>query len=243
MWVLDVEGGRVFPVAVRGADYNPTWTPDREGRLTFTSNGDLFETLVGRQDPPVRLLRRENYQFPQSWSPDGRFLAFMEISPTGTDIWIMPREGNPMRLLDSSSNAGAARFSPKGGWLAYVSDETGQEEVYVRRYAGSDRGKQVSRGGGREPVWSAGGQELFYRSGNRMMAVEITTEPDFRSEAPIELWERPYFSQEIMAWNYDVAADGRFLMLGLAEESDTAPTQVNVVLNWFEELQERVAIP
>ncbi len=85
--------------------------------------------------------------------------------------------------------------------------------------------------------WSTDGRELFYRSGDRMMAGKTTTEPEFRADPPIELWNRPYFSQEIMAPNYDVAADGRFLMLELADASTTAPRRVNVVLNWSRELK------
>lgn len=98
IWALDVQDGRMFPVAAQGADYNPTWRRDVEGRFTFTSNGDLFETLIGTQDAPVRLMQRDNYQYPLSWSPDGRFLAFMELAPTGTHLWIMSREGPPARL-------------------------------------------------------------------------------------------------------------------------------------------------
>ena len=98
----------------------------------------------------------------------------------------------------------------------------------------------MSRGGGREPVWAADGGQLFYRNQNRMMAVEITTEPELRIGEPVELWERPYFSQELFATNYDVAPDGRFLMLGLPESDALRLTTINVVVNWFSEVQERM---
>ncbi len=240
VWVLDVEHGQLVPVSSQGADYNGIWAPDHPGRLTYTSNGGLFETFIDRQDPPVRLMTRENYQAPTSWSPDGRVLAFMDITSTRTEIWTMERGHAPERLLQSASNAGNARFSPRAGWLAYVSDETGQYEVYVRQYPGSGRGTQVSKGGGRQAVWSPDGRELFYRSADRMMAVKIATQPTFRAEPPVELWQRRYFSQEFLAPNYDVAPDGRFLMLQVADEAANAARSVNVVMNWFDEVKQRL---
>jgi protease II len=165
----------------------------------------------------------------------------MEIAPAGTSLWMMPRDGEPTPLLGSRANAGAARFSPDGEWLAYVSDETGQQEVYVRRYPSGERGQQVSRNGGGQPVWSADGRTLFYRMGGRMMAVDITTKPAFRSETPTQLWDKPLFQQALFGvHNYDVAADGRFLMLRVPDQAATTQVRVNVVMNWLSELQERV---
>jgi hypothetical protein len=142
-------------------------------------------------------------------------------------------------LIQSTANAGSAKFSPRGNWLAYVSNETGNYEVYVRQYPGSGRGTQVSKGGGREPVWSADGRELFYRHGDSMMTIGITTEPTFRADAPVELWKRRYFSQEFLAPNYDVTLDGRFLMLQIADEAGNTARTMNVVLNWFDEARGR----
>ena len=234
-WVLDVDGGRLLPVLSQGADYNGTWTPDQPGRLTYTSNGDLFETDINGQGSPVRLISRENYQFPTSWSPDGRTLAFMDITPTRTQIFTMERDGAPQPLLQSTANSGSAKFSPRGGWLAYVSDETGQFEVYVRPFPGSQRGVQVSKGGGVEPIWSRDGRELFYRNGDRMLRVKMATQPVFRAEEPIELWRRHYFAQNFLAPNYDVAPDGRFLMLQATEDTAKTVDTMNVVIGWFSE--------
>ena len=169
----------MIPVVREGAVYNAIWTPDG-AMLTFTVNGNLFETLVDRDGAPTNLLRRENYQLSRSWSPNGQDLAFVDWSPAGLSVWILSREGDLSPLMDSNStsNSTSPRFSPQGGWLAYLSDESGQPEVYVRRHPGSDRGQRVSSEGGLQPVWSVDGKELFYRSGDRMMAVPITTEPD-----------------------------------------------------------------
>lgn len=223
VWVMDADAD--------GADYNPIWTPDGT-RLTYTSKGQIVERPVDRDEAPRPILTREHYQFPRSWSPDGRFLAFMEVSPGGSRVWIMSRDGEPEPLLDGSFASGSPRFAPEGGWIAYVSDESGRYEVYVRRYPGSQRGQRISTGGGREPVWSANGRELFYREGNKMMAVTVSTEPELEVGDPVELWEAPYFSQEFLATNYDVAPDGRFLMLAVPEASRPEPMRVHVFLDW-----------
>jgi len=240
VWVMNADGSQAFPVAADGSDYNPTWTPDGN-TLTYTSDGNMFERLVDREDPPSLFLTRENFQLPRSWSPDGQYLAFVEDSANGKSIWVMPRDGDPTPLLDLSFNSGAPQFSPQGGWIAYVSEESGQREVYLRQYPGSARGERVSRGGGQEPVWSVDGRQLFYRNQDRMLAVEITTEPELRIGEPVELWKRPYFSLEAFPRaNYDVAPDGRFLMLGLPESDAPGLTLINVVVNWFSEVQERM---
>ncbi len=95
----------------------------------------------------------------------------------------------------------------------------------------------MSSEGGLQPVWSVDGKELFYRSGDRMMAVPITTEPDLSVGVGRELWERPYFDTGMLGGSYDVAADGRFLMLSVSDSSYSLGTQVSVVTNWFDELK------
>ena len=240
VWVMNIDGSQAFPVTDDGADYNPTWTPDGN-TLTFTSNGNMFETFVDEDAEHTEFLRRDKYQMPRSWSPDGQFLAFREASSDGSSIWIMSRGGDPEPLADLSFNSSAPRFAPQGGWIAYHSDESGQVEVYVRRYPGTERAEPVSRG--REPVWSHDGRELFYRSGDRMMAVEIQTEPVFESGESVELWTNPYFSHEVLSTRYDVASDGRFLMLGIPNLDEAKTMTINVVLDWFEELKERVPVP
>ena len=239
VWVMDVDGSQAFPVANDGADYNPVWTQDGT-TLTYTSNGNLFEKVVDRDDPRVPFLTRDNYQFSRSWSPDGRFLAIMEFSVTGSRIWMMPRGGEPEPLLDSSFNSGSPIFAPVGDLVAYVSDESGQDEVYVRSYPGLERGRQVSKGGGWGPVWSVDGQELFYRHGTRMMSVAIRTEPELNAGEPAELWDAPYFDQGLLGGNSDVASDGRFLMLKMPETSDAEPTTIHVFLDWLSQIEERM---
>jgi serine/threonine-protein kinase len=238
IWVMDADGTRAAPVAKEGANYNPVWTPNGAA-LTYTSNGNLFERPVDRDEERSALLSRDGYLFSQSWSASGRFLAFMQVVPTGSRLGVMPRDGEPELLLEGSFNSGAGRFSPVDDLLAYVTDQSGQAEVYVRRYPGDERGLQVSRGGGGEPVWSGDGRELFYRRGDRMMAVQVTAGPVLSASPPAQLWEDPYFFQNTLWPSYDVGSDGRFLMLEPVTPVANASTELSVVLGWLADVERR----
>jgi hypothetical protein len=137
---------------------------------------------------------------------------------------------------------GSAQFSPDGRWLAYVSNESGRPEIYVQPYPRSGGKWQMSTEGGTEPMWNPNGRELFYRNGERMMAVEVTSQPTLSASRPRMLFEGQYYLTPFPQTNpaYDVSRDGqRFLMI---KEGDQAVvgTQINVVQNWFEELKQRV---
>jgi hypothetical protein len=161
---------------------------------------------------------------------------------TGIDIWVLRLSDHKAQpFLQSRFNESAPCFSPDGRWLAYVSDESGRIEVYVQPYPGPGGKWQISTEGGTEPVWNPNGKELFYRSGNKMMAVDVTTQPSFSAGKPKMLFEGQYLPTPVTYPDYDVSPDGqRFLMLKPVEQSATAPTQINVVQNWFEELKRRV---
>jgi serine/threonine-protein kinase len=198
-----------------------------------------------------RLTTSENTNIPMSWSPDGQLLAFFEVDPTnGYDISVLrlgdlsPGSGKVRKaqpFLRTPFNESVPRFSPDGRWLSYVSDETGRFEIYVQPYPGPGAKRQISTEGGTEPAWNPNGRELFYRSGDKMMAVEIASQPSFNSGNPRVLFEGQYVPTPGTFPNYDVSPDGqRFLMLKPSESAEAAPTQINVVLNWFEELKQKV---
>jgi hypothetical protein len=176
---------------------------------------------------------------PTSWSPDGRTIAFTETNPeTEIDIWTLGlNDGNVRPFLKTPSNEAAPRFSPGGHWIAYVSDETGRFEVYVRPYPGPGGKWQISTAGATEPVWSPTGRELFYRSGNRMMTVPVTLAPEFSAGKPVTMFEGLWLPNPANVADYDVSPDGqRFLMLKPADE-DQGARQIVIVQNWFEELK------
>jgi Tol biopolymer transport system component len=123
--------------------------------------------------------------------------------------------------------------------VAYSSDESGRWEVYVEPYPGPGTKILVSTEGAQQPMWSRDGKELFYRSGDKMMAAAVETEPQFRITGYNKLFEGRYFSS-VNLQNYDVAPDGRFLMI--KEQVESAPLEINVVLNWFNELERLMSV-
>jgi len=197
------------------------------------------------------------FQYPGSWSPDGRFLAYSQCgeglskTPHGAadcDIWVLRAEDSEARaFLATEFDEGYPEFSPDGEWLALASNESGRPEVYVARFQGlGDPGRKtmVSTGGGDSPVWARSGRELFYRglSGDRLMKVDVTTGESFTAGAPRVLFENP----DIMyyAWpsrNFDVTPDGhRFVMIERVDPEPKEVTRIHVVLNWSEELKRLV---
>ena len=223
-------------------------TPDGK-RIAFGSFKrpplNLFWQLADGSGGLEQLTTSEDAQIPCSWSPDGKLLAFVQFNPTaGWEIWVLrmsDRKAQP--FLRTPFNENAPRFSPDGRWLAYISDESGNFEVYVQPYPGPGGKWQISTDGGNEPVWNRNGRELFYRSGDKMMAVDIATQPSFVAGKPRMLFQGQYSSSsppDTLPY-YDVSSDGqRFLMLKPSEQAGTASTQINVVLNWFEELKQKV---
>jgi serine/threonine-protein kinase len=144
-------------------------------------------------------------------------------------------------FLKTPFNESAPSFSPDGHWLAYVSDESGRYEVYVQPYPGPGGRYQISTDGGNEPVWNPNGKELFYRSVEKMMAVDITTQPSFTVGKSKMLFQGSYVPAGAAFPYYDVSPDGqRFLMIKPGEQSSFSATQIVVVQNWFEELKRRV---
>jgi len=245
IWLYDLARGTLTRFTLEGASNDiPVWTPDGE-RIAFYSTkegpNNLFWQMADGSGGLERLTTHEYGEQPRSWSPDGQLLAFTRIdATTRRDIWVLrmsDRKAEP--FLRTQFTEGAPAFSPDGRWIAYASDESGRPEIYVQPYPGPGGKWPVSTEGGTQPVWNPGGRELFYRSGNKMMAVEITTQPTISPGRPRMLFERPYLQSPFPLTNpgYDVSSDGqRFLMV---KQGEQAPTQINVVLNWFEELKRR----
>ncbi len=249
-WILDTGRTTLTRLSFEGS-YNgsPAWTPDGK-KIAFGSDRaglrNLFWQLADGSGGVDRLLTSEHTQVASCWSPDGQTLAFEQTeSGTGFDIWIL-RLGGPSAgsgesrkaepFLTTRFNEIAPHFSPDGRWLAYASDESGRYEVYVQPYPGPGGKWQISTEGGTEPVWAHNG-ELFYRNGEKMMVVETTTRPSFSAGNPKALFEGRYANYQSLP-DYDVTGDGqRFLFLKAGEE---ARPEINVVLNWTEELKQKV---
>ena len=246
IWLYDLARETLTRLTFQGSANTPIWRPDGK-RVAFQSSvaGDpasnVFWQLADGSGAAERLTAGEYQHIDGSWSPDGEVLAFVEVNPTtGRDIWTLHVSGDrkPLPFLRTPFNEAAPQFSPDGRWLAYASDESGRYEIYVRPYPGPGGKSQISTEGGNEPVWGRNG-EIFYRSGNKMVAVDTATRPSFSAGKPKVLFESPYAPALQTNANYDVSPDGqRFLMV--KENEGVSATQINVVLNWFEELKQKV---
>jgi serine/threonine-protein kinase len=233
-----------FTFAARSCWF-PCWTPDGR-RVTFAlATGqapDLSWKSGDGTGAEEQLAKMDYAQFPTSWSRDGRILLFTDEHPeTNYDIWFLPvaDEGEPQPWLKSHFVETAAVLSPDGRWIAYQSDETGRFEIYVKPFQGRGRKQPVSTNGGTEPLWAPNGRELFYREGDKMMAVAVEADPEFSAARPRLLFEGRHSRSSVLA-NYDITPDGqRFLMVKPGEQ-ESALTQINIVLNWFEELKRLV---
>lgn len=247
LWVFDLErGGRIrLTFGETSTRFPFAWTPD--GRfITFAGpeSNRIYHVPADGGGRPEVMLEGEHAQWPTGWSADGRTLAFYVNEPgTLRDLWTLPAgpKAVPQLFLSTAFQERAARFSPDGRWLAYVSNESGRDEVYVRPYPGPGGQIPVSVSGGTEPIWSATGRELFYRLGSEVIVVDVQTTPQFTASPPRRLFANEAFVVELggVGGNpaYDVHRDGqRFLML----IGTPFPTDVRVVLNWFDDLKRLV---
>jgi len=242
VWLYDLARETLSRLTFEGSNGNPIWTPDGQ-RIAFSSGTGLFWQLADGSGRPERLCCDAGGGAPlSSWSPDGHLIAGGGAGGAIGDLSVLRRGDRKVQvLLQTPFGEGAAMFSPDGRWLAYSSNESGRSEIYLQSYPGPGGKWQISTEGGTEPLWNRNGRELFYRTGNRMMTVDITTQPSFSAGKPRLLFEGQHEPSLISNANYDVSLDGQhFLMLKASETEEAAPTQINVVLNWFEELKRRV---
>jgi len=232
------------------------WTPDGK-RLIYASaasavaglrSSTLAVVAADGSSPPITLVGEGLDPFPTSVSLDGK-LAIGVRSPDltrsdATQIWVLPLDGpkgaegkpqpQPQPFLDTRFPRGDLQFSPDTKWVAYESNETGRNEIYVVPYPGPGGKSQVSTDGGAQPRWNRNGRELFFRGGAKMMAVDVETGAAFRAGTPHMLFEK-------VSSDYDVAPDGRrFLMLKPTVSADSS--ELHVILNWFDDLGRRVPL-
>ena len=238
-------------------DFNPLWTPDGE-QVVFGSTREgqpaLFQTRADGSGTAERLVTgtdgNRGFIQPTSWSADGQTLLFWEASATSGDIGLISMEGDRTRelLLDTAAGEGAPDVSPNSGWIAYESDETGRLDVHIQRFPGLGGKQTISTDGGRHPLWSPDGRELFYRAPNGMMVVPVLEiESTFRAGAAELLFETQFvFARGNRT--YDIHPDGqRFLMVKDAAGTDdsgvSAQPQIVLIENWFDELKRLVPVP
>ena len=248
LWVYDLPRGTLARLTLDGTNTSPLWSPDGT-KVAFQSNRagppNLFWRTADGSGAEERLTTSERFQDVGAWSPDGETLAFKEVDPgTGADILTLSLKGGgkPVPFVQTAFTEASPAFSPDGRWVAYQSNESGRDEVYVQPFPGPGAKALVSTDGGTEPAWSRKGDELFYRNGDKMMVVPTIIQPTFTASKPEVLFERPYWMYPPLR-NYDVTPDGRRFLMIKESEQVAAATRVIVVLNWFEELKRLVPTP
>jgi len=240
VWTYDVQRGTLSRLTFEDENLFPILTPDGK-RITFSHHSggnspNLYWIPSDGSGPMQRLDTANAGRFAQSWSPDGRTLVFLEENLSDWDLWTLSLDGKrePQPWLRTPFAEWSAAFSPDGRWLAYVSDESGSTEVYVRRFRGATEKLQISSEGGTEPVWARSGRELFYRAGDKVMVVSVETAPPLRAGKPRQLFEGPFEAGPGENANFDVApGDQRFLMV--AREQKRPLTHLELLLGWPEE--------
>jgi Tol biopolymer transport system component len=213
------------------------WSADGRRIVVRRFNAPSWIAASGSGESAI-LPRAASNDFPSSPGPDPDSVLVVRIEPeTSGDIFLLSLSGafEPRSLLATPAYDGGPELSPDGRWLLYQSNPSGQAEVFVRHYPELDRPYPVSAGGGVQARWSRTGREIYYRNGQRMVAVSVDTsgaEPTFG--APTALFADEYdFGLGISIPNYDVTSDGRFIMLRRGANGGN----LRVVINWTEELK------
>jgi Tol biopolymer transport system component len=241
---LDIENANLSRLTF-GSDgeETPIWTPDGESLIYRSgSPANLDRHRADGSDEPERLTVKDLHQTPTSVTSDGGVLVYHERESNSSgkaDVWRLTLGVEPTAhvLLRTPFNASGGVLSPDGRFLTYHSDEFVQYEVFVRSLTGPGGRWQLSSDGGMQPLWARNGREIFYRNGDKVFAVLVSTEPSFQSGRPGMLFERRFAMASAFFAEYDVTPDGRFVML---QDLESLPTQIYIVQNWFEELKARV---
>jgi len=246
IWVLDIARGTSTRLIAGGVLSRwPVWTHGGT-RITFTADIDAAEPLGLRWKAPgssaaaEQLIPYTGLQIPISWSESTQELAFYEMDGPYANIRVIQADGTPKDVLVTRYDDRSPRFSPDGKRLAYVSNETGRDEIYVVPYPAMEPRVLVSPGGGTEPAWSRDGRELYYRDDTGLMAVRVPSGDSLDPGAPELLFEHGPLLLSLIGRgnaNYDSGPDGRFLMVQ-GPETDRYP-RLSVVLNWAQELRRR----
>ena len=261
IWIADATRGTLSRVTSDAANaFSPIWTSDGQ-HVVFASDRDggraFYRKSADGTGEVERLASIEDAGFLRTgnWSPDGNSLVFEVIRPdTGGDIGVLSMLEEPSwePLLQTDANEYAPAVSPDGQWFAYVSNDTGRYEVYVQRFPDLGARQQISTNGGIDPLWSPDGRALYYlgTGGNApddMRVVSIDPGPPLSVGTPDLVFEGRYIRPRGSGRYHDIAPDGQRFLMVLDSRTElvagTLTPEIHVVLNWFEELKERVPVP
>jgi len=243
IWLRDlVSGASTRATFSPGGEGTPVWSPDGT-RIAFSSlrNGVQlpYQRAADGTGAELPLFASDRSAWVNDWSSDGRWVIYSTVGANGVgnDLWVVPIESGtartPVPYIVGPARQQQAQFSPDGRFVAYGSDQSGTWEIYVQPFPNASDGKwMVSRGGGVEPRWSRDGKELFYFSGQTLMAAPVSVRPTFSNGPAAALFNAPIqagFTNDGHRWQ--VAPDGkRFLLLISAGKYNAPP--VDVIVNW-----------
>jgi len=247
VWILDLERNNSTRFTFdSGNDSEPIWSPD-DDRVIFLSSriipGQPFAPNTLFQKASSGLETEEHFFMkgsgstfqPSDWSPDGTLVTLTAFRPgSGADILVYSFETGEVRThLETKHDEQLAAFSPDGRWLAYESDESGVNEIYVQAFPGPGGKWQVSNGDAVMPTWRANGRELFYMGADHLMAVPVETAGTFRHDTPVELFEVSEIIRAAGSPTFDVTPDGeRFLFMVPQEDETAEEATVTLVQGW-----------
>jgi eukaryotic-like serine/threonine-protein kinase len=249
VWVYDLIKGTNSRLTSEGRATFPIWSPVGKKLLFMwhrALSGNLYWQSYDGSSPMERLTNSSYFQMPSSWSVDGKTVFLVEIHPeTGSDIYVFDVASKSVKpFLNSPFEETYPDLSPDGHWLAFSSDESKQDEVYVRPFPSSNLKYQISNGGGTHPLWAKDGKQIFYRWRDQVWAVDVNkTDRGLATSKPRLLFEKPGYlgSTEVRGW--DISADGkRFLMVKREENRITSVNELTLIQNWFEELKRLVPL-
>lgn len=243
-WIGDLDRGTLRRLTFDGQTLDPVWTPDGHRVVFAAGRGgpfNLFWQPVDRDGDAEPLAPSTHHQFPDSWSPDGRTLAYTDIDPqTRADLWLLSLDEDAARsttapFVRTKWDETAAAFSPDGRWVAYQSNESGRWEVYLSARADPAERHPISADGGASAAWSPDGRTIFYRGDHAIMGVGVATDRSVELSRPRAV-VAPHDGGPFV-----IGSDGRFLSLKAA--AAPPPSHFNVVLNWFAELERVMPAP
>ena len=240
LWMYDLGSNRRNRLTFNGASQFPLWERGGGRMILSARQADgtfqIFMKTLDGTSPDTPFLTPRGTNYPLSWSPDGRFVATVSVDPeTNSDIWVLTLGPSPTwkLFLQTKFREGAPTFSHDGRLIAYVSDQAGRSEIYVRPFPGGSE-VPVSTDGGTEPLFARSASTLFYRHGEEMLAVEIAG-PPITVGMPRVVFKRRYDRGDGVWPDYDVTPDGKRLLM-IRPTPQEAPSRVNVVLNWLDDL-------
>ncbi len=238
IWIYNIPRGTLSRLTFGGGNNDaPVWSPD--GKYVFYTaekggSPNLFRKPWDGSGADERLTTNTSAQRPVDSSPDGKFLSFNQNG----DVWILPLDGErkPIPFIQTPANESGGQFSRDGRWIAYRSDENGNNEIYVTSFPKHEGKWQISNGGGATPLWSPDGKELFYVSNSALMVVNVLTTSTFDFSVPRKVCDIP-----ASALLQDISSDGRRFLVAVGQSQRMTLSRLEVVTNWLDEVKAKLA--